>query len=646
MSTSEQERQALISLEMEKESAAADLAERERQLRALLQSVEDEQKAQAERSRQIKEARERLARAEAQEASAEQAGEVSKELATMLAMYHRRAAGKVWYAGDDEVDPIIPFQMEGAMFGAAAQRWILGDEMGLGKTRQSIGWLDLVQAKKVLIVCEAGVCTQFAGEVMELAPHREVRVLYKKSPAARHELMNEVMSMDECVVIVNFEIWRKDKALLERMAEYQFDTIIVDEAHNLKTTSTSNFKYIEALVKADNVCPNCKGHIVGLYEADKKPRLVPKPCRSCGWKKGDPEKVRKRWPLDIYLSTKSVKNLCLTTGTPILNSPLDLYSLLHLCDPLLFKSKAKFNKDFCIRNPHSGKTSFRDGQLENLKPLIAGRLIARKREEVGLVLPVQRQHLVRVDVDPEKYPLQYRTIRQVTESAQIVLDSGESMTILDIMALITRKRQANVWPGGIQIKDAEGTVIFSVGDEVQESAKLDEAQERITALHAEGRRQVVFSQFTTGINEFARRLKEAGLRVAVLTGETPEGQRKAIKSNFYRAKNEEPLWDVVLCNYKTGGTGLNLTAVTATHEIDEEWNPGKRDQARGRTSRIGQTEENDVYTYRVPASIDTWMANIIKRKEDLIKGFEGVMTEADEVSRDSLRTAMREGTIL
>jgi hypothetical protein len=42
--------------------------------------------------------------------------------------------------------------------------------------------------------------------------------------------------------------------------------MIVDEAHNLKNTSTSNFKYIEMLVKVDNVCPKCKTHMKGLYD--------------------------------------------------------------------------------------------------------------------------------------------------------------------------------------------------------------------------------------------------------------------------------------------------------------------------------------------------------------------------------------------
>tara|TARA_R110000772_G_scaffold111306_1_gene215144 strand:- start:169 stop:1197 length:1029 start_codon:yes stop_codon:yes gene_type:complete len=342
-----------------------------------------------------------------------------------------------------------------------------------------------------------------------------------------------------------------------------------------------------------------------------------------------------------------MKNVCFTTGTPILNSPLDIYALLHLCDPMLFARKTQFLETFCIQNHHSGKVEFRDGQLDNLRPLIEGRFIARNREDAGIVLPIQRKHIIRVDLDENVYKKQYKIIKQLSERAQIMLDSGEQMTIMHLIALITRKRQANVWPAGIELKDGEGNVIFSVGQEVRESVKLDTALEHVLQEHANGRRQVVFSQFSTALQGFKEILEDNGLRVAVLTGATPRNQRDEIKNNFYLAKGEEPRWDILLCNYKTGGTGLNLTSATVTHIIDEEWNPGKRDQAYARTDRIGQEMESDVYIYRIPASIDTWMSNTIHRKEQMVSAFNDTMVdESTDMTVDSLSEAMRTGEVL
>jgi SNF2 family DNA or RNA helicase len=614
-----------------------------KEIERLIRQVEDDDKAEQGQKKQIAELRKKEEQQQRRDESLEQAEQVRADVSNLEDKYRKLAVGKPWHDGSDEVGAILPFQWRGALFGAGARRWVLGDGMGLGKTRQSIGWLDLVEARKVLIVCQADICDQFAGELMTLAPHRSAHNLYKKTPKTRHKLMEKIISSNEAVVIVNFEIWRKDKELLAKLMDWQIDTMIVDEAHNLKNTQTSNFKYIEMLVKVDNVCPSCKGAIKGLHGTDKKL----KPCPACGWKKGDSTPVRYAYKLDEWLSTKSMKNVCFTTGTPILNSPLDIYALLHLCDPMLFARKTQFLQTFCITNYHSGKVEFRDGQLDNLKPLIAGRFISRTREDAGIVLPVQRKHIVRVDLDPEAHKKQYKIIRQLSERAQIMLDSGESMTIMHLIALITRKRQANVWPAGIELKDIEGNVVFSVGQEVQESAKLDAALENIIAIHAEGRRQVVFSQFSTALEAFKDMLEENGLRVALLTGATPRKLRDEIKNNFYLARGEEPRWDIILCNYKTGGTGLNLTSATATHIIDEEWNPGKRDQAYARTDRIGQELENDVYIYRIPASIDTWMSNTIHRKEQMVSAFQDTMVdEGADMTADSLSEAMRTGEIL
>lgn len=630
----------MLDIEEDEEALSAEIQAHLRKL----EKIREAKRKHAEQVRKRKEEAERLATLEE---AKRQSDEVSDEMLRLQRRYLKMAQGHVWFEGTGNDDAIMPHQMHAIMFGAAAKRWICGDEMGLGKTRQATGWLDLVEAQKVLIVCEAGVADQFAGEVMELAPHRSVYNLYKSGPQKRHEVIDMLLSKDdEAVIVVNYEIWRNDSKFHRKLVDWQFDTLIVDEAHNLKGTNTSNFQYIKALTLVDNVCGKCGGVILGLREEENRRKY--KPCPHCGWTDDQPRRRVYNYPLDNYLTTKSVKNLCFLTGTPILNSPDDIYPLLHLCDPLLFKSRRNFRKTFCKMNHHSGKYEFHSHGLKGLQEMIGGTFLARTKKDVGINLPRQRRHVVRVDLDPEEYEKQYRVIRQLSESARIVLESGESLTIMHLIALITRKRQANVWPGGITVEDPETKeVIFSVGDEVQESVKLDVAAEKIMELHKQGKRQAVFSQFTTGINEFAQRLEERGLRVAKLTGKTPKRLRERIKTNFYRAKSEEPEWDIVLCNYKTGGTGLNLTSATATHIIDEEWNPGRRDQSYGRTDRIGQTEENDVYIYRIPASVDTWMSNIINRKEKMISEFNNVVAESPAPDlATSLLEAMKSGEVI
>ena len=239
------------------------------------------------------------------------------------------------------------------------------------------------------------------------------------------------------------------------------------------------------------------------------------------------------------------------------------------------------------------------------------------------------------------------------------------MDVLATIALITRKRQANVWPAGIQLKDEEGNVIFNVGDEVQESIKIDKcinyhsSDDSWDGLIPEftedgdkefGSRVVVFSQFKGPLAELERRLKLAGISVVRFDGDTPQAIRDQAKLDFDRKYCEQPdynngqsyKWQVILCNYKTGGVGLNFTAATETIILDKEWNPGKEDQAFGRTDRLGQTEHTNVHIIRIEKTIDAWMDDINEQKANLIAGF----NEVAEPLSTQLLDALKSGDIL
>ncbi len=545
----------------------------------------------------------------------------------------------LWWTGVRGDDAMLDHQWTGACFGASARRFILGDEPGLGKTRQVIAWADLVGAERVLCVVPREVCAQFAGEFEEYSD-RVVVNLAGLSRAERHRQMDEAMS-EASVIVVNYEIGRQDKEIVEKLRQWQADAMIVDEAHTIKTTSTAAFKFIRDLVLADNECPYCGGYIEAV-KFTSKGRKVPLPCPHCD--NVPLEAVEQLDALDAVLVTKSVKSLALVTGTPLLNTPDDLYSLLHLVDPDLFPSLAQYRRQFCALNHFEDKYEFRQGALRALHYLIEPVFIARTAEDAGVVIPTNRVHYVEFGHDRTAYPKQHKVMQQITVEAQIKLDSGEQFTIMHALALLTRKRQAVVYPAGIEIKDRNDEVVLKV--DVEESMKMDVLVGNVLTMHDQGRRQVIFSQFTTAVHELARRLEDHGLRVATLTGDTPNAEAEEIKSNFYAAKGEVPKWDVVIVNYKKGGVGLNLTACSAAHILDEEWNPGKRDQAYGRISRFGQTRETDTFVYRMLKSVDTYMARIIRKKEDMLKTFEtGKAHIGGMLSRTDLSAAMRNGEL-
>lgn len=544
------------------------------------------------------------------------------------------AEGRPWYEGTGNGDPVLDHQWVGACYGAVAKRWFLGDEPGAGKTRTSVAWLDLVGAKKVILVVEANVAAQFAGEIMTLAPHRTIVTLAGLSKQTRHAHLNQLMKLKQGVAVVNYEMFRYDRDALSKLMMWQADSIIVDEAHNMKSIRTTNFKYVMSLIFAENTCPSCTGLIYGLG----------KPCPSCGHQVDDVKAHNKAAVQDmgVFLSTRSMKKVMLMTGTPLLNSPVDLFAIFHLIDPVKFPTQEWFKKTFTHPDYSQKRSVFSRNGMEKLTPLLKGRFLQRNLSEVGIFLPKQRVHIERVELDPDAYPLQARTIEQVNKHAAIQLSTGEKMTLMHVITIILRKRQANVWPGGIEMKDDEGNVTFSVGSEVQESVKMDVALERIKAYHVEGKRQIVFSQFQTALAEFERRINAEGIRAVRFDGSTPKKLRDEIKTNFYKAKGEEAKWDVVLVHYRTGGAGLNLTAATVTHILDEEWNAGKRDQAYARNHRMGQDQETDVHVYRLPG-VDTWMASLIAMKEKMVMSLG--MAMSGEKQMKMIADAIRDGEI-
>jgi len=166
-------------------------------------------------------------------------------------------------------------------------------------------------------------------------------------------------------------------------------------------------------------------------------------------------------------------------------------------------------------------------------------------------------------------------------------------------------------------------------------------------------RVVVFSQFKEPLREMARRCEKAGISATIMDGDTPDDMRNAIATNFDLKYGEEPRWQVVLCNYRVGGVGLNFTAATQMIVLDEEWNPGKRDQAYDRIHRMGQDMPVTIHVLRARkplppgmsagtlsgGGIDMWLAGIIDQKEQIVGGFESAMDLA-AMGKDALDSGL------
>lgn len=552
------------------------LAEMKREIQAIESQLYQVEEKHWEIKRKEREAEAHISEEKHREAERKREEEIQKRKRTAMSGFksHIDDLNPEWK------DYAFNHQWEGASTLALHDSGLLADEMGLGKSLTAIMWADMTKAKRILVLTPSDTCTNFTLEWAMWAKHRFVWTLANNNKQARSAMMETLFKPrteadQDFVLTINYEQLYSDMDFFSELIALDFDTVIVDEFHNAKGKNSLIFQRLKAM-------------------------------------------------------RHTIKRILPMTGTFILNKPQDIWTALHLVDPDSFPTEKSFLQSYCEYNHYNGKWEFRPGGERSMLTRLGGRIVKRNMEEAGIKIPTQHFHTPWLNFDGN-YEDQRSIIRQLAEHSQIILDSDRKIAIVEQIALITRQRQAIVWPAGIEIKDPETKeVLFSVGDEVRESIKIDWVENKIKELRNANKRIAVFSQFKTGLAELESRLSEAGFRVVRYDGDTDNSTKALVKRDFDRRhvelNNGEYQWDIVLCNFKTGGVGLNFTHITEMIMLDEEWNPGKNKQAYKRTARIGQTEETNVWIPRVNKSIDQWMLSLNEQKAQLIEGFD---TEVD-----------------
>jgi SNF2 family DNA or RNA helicase len=127
---------------------------------------------------------------------------------------------------------------------------------------------------------------------------------------------------------------------------------------------------------------------------------------------------------------------------------------------------------------------------------------------------------------------------------------------------------------------------------------------------AEGRRILLFSQFTSMLTLIEAELKKRRLSWVKLTGQSQK--RDALIEQF--TSGQVPLF---LISLKAGGVGLNLPQADTVIHYDPWWNPAVEAQATDRAHRIGQTQSVFVYKMVAQGTIEERILALQERKAGL-----------------------------
>jgi len=293
------------------------------------------------------------------------------------------------------------------------------------------------------------------------------------------------------------------------------------------------------------------------------------------------------------------------SGTPMENHLGELWSLFHFLMPGFLGSTARFKQVFRTPIEKQGDSE----RLAQLRRRIAPFMLRRTKEAVATELPPRIESVVPVALEGAQADL-YETIRLATEKAvrEALQSRGLARSQIEVLEALLKLRQVCCDPR--LLKTLPGTAKDKAPPP---SAKLALLMDLLGELMAEGRRVLVFSQFTSMLALIEDALRQASLTWTTLTGQTRE--RDAAIARF--TQGEVPIF---LISLKAGGTGLNLPQADTVIHYDPWWNPAVEAQATARAHRIGQTRQVMVYRLVAEGTIEERMLALQARKAALAQG--------------------------
>ncbi|MBT0962295.1 DEAD/DEAH box helicase [Denitromonas iodatirespirans] len=294
---------------------------------------------------------------------------------------------------------------------------------------------------------------------------------------------------------------------------------------------------------------------------------------------------------------QSRHRLCLT-GTPLENHLGELWSQFDFLLPGFLGTSADFTRRWRTPIEKHGDGVRRELLARRLAPFVLRRL----KDRVATELPPKTVVVRGVELTGRQRDL-YETVRVAMDKRlrAAIAERGLARSRIQILDALLKLRQVCCDARLLKTPAAQ---------KVRERAKLDLLMQMVPALVEEGRRILIFSQFTEMLALIEAELDALGIGWVKLTGQTRK--REAAIERFQNG--DVP---VFLISLKAGGVGLNLTAADTVIHYDPWWNPAAENQATDRAHRIGQDKPVFVYKLVVEGSIEEKILDLQARKAEL-----------------------------
>ena len=289
------------------------------------------------------------------------------------------------------------------------------------------------------------------------------------------------------------------------------------------------------------------------------------------------------------------------TGTPMENGVGELWSLFDFVLPGYLPGYNTF-----LRKYQDGENAA--DLLKRIQPF----LIRRLKQDVLEELPDKMETTLTARMTPEQERIYRAALERLRPKIdQLLEDKGAGRGRIEVLSAITELREICCHPS-LVMSDYRGG-----------SGKEEMLMELLPEMVRNGRRILIFSQFTSMLKLLRGRMEEAGFTTLYLDGDTPAGERLSLTDRFNEGEGE-----AFLISLKAGGSGLNLTGADTVILYDPWWNPAAEEQATDRAHRIGQQKKVTVIRLVTGESIEEQVVELGSRKKAL---FERLITPGETV---------------
>jgi superfamily II DNA or RNA helicase len=436
-------------------------------------------------------------------------------------------------------------------------RVLLADEVGLGKTIEAgmvlKEYMLRGMAKRVLVLTPATMVGQWLEEMQT-----KFDIGFTSSYDSLFRRDPERFWSQPRVIASIAAARRADH--IETLRRQVYDLVIVDEAHHLKNRATNNWKLVDALQK---------------------------------------------------------RFLLLLSATPVQNSLVELYNLLTLLKPGIFKTEKEFRSTYVI----AGRPRV-PANRDRMRDLMRDVMIRNTRSQVDVRLPRRTAMTLQLDPSVEEGSC-YQELSSLIQKVHRDQGSHHRLALRHLLSAA----------GSSPAAAAAGIHRFITSNAV-DGAWLD-LRERYSALAAGSKeialvdllkrnpdeRKMVFVHHRETLSRLDGLMRGEGMSFARFDGSMSGPDKDRAVERF---RTEVPL---LLCT-ESGGEGRNLQFCNTLINFDLPWNPMAIEQRIGRLHRIGQERQVFIFNLVVRNTLEEYVLRILDEK---INMFELVVGEIDAI---------------